>query len=167
MKTAKRLDAFEAYGETAMNAILAKMSEEGKDVINLGLGNPDVRLTEEQQKVLADACMNHDNHYYPSFYSTMQLKEAVAAKYQRRFGASCDPETEGLPLMRPAQRIFHAHTCMLVPKNIALVPDPSYLAYEGGDRIAGGVVEPVPSSEKTGSCPIWMASTQARRERRR
>jgi aspartate/methionine/tyrosine aminotransferase len=58
MKTAKRLNEFEAYLGTAMNLILTRMKEAGKDVINLGLGDPDVKPPEEQRKVLADACID-------------------------------------------------------------------------------------------------------------
>jgi hypothetical protein len=62
MKTAKRLNDFEAYLGTAMNLILTRMKEEGKDVINLGLGDPDVHPPEALRKVLADACMDIESH---------------------------------------------------------------------------------------------------------
>ncbi len=73
MKTAKRLNDFEAYLGTAMNLILTKMKEEGKDVINLGLGDPDVIPPEHMRKALSEACYDPDNHHYPSFYSPMPL----------------------------------------------------------------------------------------------
>ena len=55
MGTAGRLNPFEAYLGTAMNLILTRMKEEGKDVINLGLGDPDVQPPEEMRKALAEA----------------------------------------------------------------------------------------------------------------
>ncbi len=79
MKTARRLETFEAYLGTAMNVILTKLRMEGKDVINPSLDNSDVQPPEEQRKVLADACFNAWNHHYPGFYSSMPLKEAIAA----------------------------------------------------------------------------------------
>ncbi|MDH3877471.1 MAG: hypothetical protein OET18_06495, partial [Desulfobacterales bacterium] len=60
MKIAKRLETFEAYLGTAMNVILTRMKDEGKDVINLGLGDPDVQPPEDQRQALADACMDVD-----------------------------------------------------------------------------------------------------------
>ena len=153
MKVAKRLNDFEAYLGTAMNLILTKMKEEGRDVINLGLGDPDVVPPEHMRKSLADACYDPDNHHYPSFYSPMPLKEAIAGWYQRQYGIKCDPETEVLPLLGSADGLFHIHTCLLDVGNTALVPDPCYPAYIAGVIIAGGVIEPVPLLIENGFLP--------------
>ena len=153
MKTAKRLLDFDAYLGTAMNFILTKMKEEGKDVINLGLGDPDVRPPEEQRKVLAEACMDKESHHYPSFYSPLPLKRAIAEWYKRRFDVACDPETEVLPLLGSADGLFHIHTCLLDVGDTALVPDPCYPAYVAGVKIAGGVIEPVPLLKENGFLP--------------
>ena len=153
MKLARRLDNFEAYLGTAMNVILTKMKEEGKDVINLGLGDPDVVPPETQRKALADACLDADSHHYPSFYSPMPLKTAIADWYKRQYGVESDPETEVLPLLGSAEGLFHIHTCLLDPGDIALVPDPCYPAYVAGVAIAGGVMEPVPLLRENGFLP--------------
>lgn len=153
MKTAKRLNDFEAYLGTAMNVILTRMRKEGKDVINLGLGDPDVIPPENQRQALADACASPDNHHYPSFYSPMPLKEAIASWYKRRFGVECDPETEVLPLLGAADGLFHIHTCILDVGDTALVPDPCYPAYVAGVKIAGGVIEPIPLLKENGFLP--------------
>ncbi len=153
MEMASRLNNFEAYLGTRMNVTLTKMREEGKDVINLGLGDPDVQPTENQRRVLADACLDPDHHHYPSFYSSLPLREAMAAWYRRRFGVSCDPETEVLPLLGSAQGLFHVHICLLDPGDIALVPDPCYPAYVAGVRIAGGWIETVPLLRENGFLP--------------
>jgi histone deacetylase 11 len=132
MQLADRLDAFEAYLGTAMNVILTRMKAEGKDVINLGLGDPDVVPTVAMRKNLADACYDENNHHYPSFYSPMPLKEAIAGFYERQYGVKSDPETEVLPLLGSADGLFHIHTCLLDPGDTALVPDPCYPAYVAG-----------------------------------
>lgn len=153
MKTAKRLNDFEAYLGTAMNLILTNMKEAGKDVINLGLGDPDVQPPEAQRKVLADACMDLQSHHYPSFYSPMPLKQAIADWYKRRYNVECDAETEVLPLIGSAEGLFHIHTCMLDVGDTALVPDPCYPAYVAGVKIAGGEVRPVPLKKENGFLP--------------
>jgi len=153
MKLAKRLDDFEAYLGTAMNLILTRMKEEGKDVINLGLGDPDVVPPEPMRKALADACYNPQNHHYPSFYSPLPLKKAIAGWYERRYGVQCDPETEILPLLGSADGLFHIHTCLLDPGDTALVPNPCYPAYVAGVTIAGGVIEAMPLLKKNGFLP--------------
>ena len=153
MKTAKRLNDFEAYLGTAMNLILTRMKEEGKEVINLGLGDPDVYPPENQRKVLADVCMDVESHHYPSFYSPMPLKQAIADWYKRHFDVECDPETEVLPLLGSAEGLFHIHTCLLDVGDTALVPEPCYPAYVAGVKIAGGVIEPVPLLKENGFLP--------------
>ena len=153
MKLANRMDCFEAYLGTAMNEILTRMKSEGKDVINLGLGDPDVVPAEGQRKVLADACMDEANHHYPSFYSALPLKQAIAGFYKRNYQVECDPETETLALLGSADGLFHIHTVMLDPGDVALVPDPCYPAYVAGVQIAGGVIEPVPLLKENGFVP--------------
>ncbi|MBW2368856.1 MAG: aminotransferase class I/II-fold pyridoxal phosphate-dependent enzyme [Deltaproteobacteria bacterium] len=147
------MDKFEAYLGTAMNVILTKMRQEGKDVINLGLGDPDVVPPEHMRKALADACYEPDNHHYPSFYSPLMLKEAISGWYQRRYGVVCDPETETLPLLGSADGGYHIHTCLLDPGDIALIPDPCYPAYVAGVAIAGGVIEWMPLLKENGFLP--------------
>jgi len=151
MKLAERLNDFEAYLGTAMNVILTKMKNEGKDVINLGLGDPDVIPPEHMRRSLADACFDPDSHHYPSFYSPMPLKESISAWYERQYGVKCDPETEVLPLLGSADGLFHIHTCLLDAGDIALVPDPCYPAYIAGVKIAGGLIETVPLLKENGS----------------
>jgi LL-diaminopimelate aminotransferase len=153
MKTANRLNDFEAYLGTAMNLILTRMKEKGKDVINLGLGDPDVVPPETQRRVLADACMDRGSHHYPSFYSPMPLKQAISDWYKRHFNVACDPETEVLPLLGSAEGLFHIHTCLLDVGDTALVPDPCYPAYIAGATIAGGIIEPVPLLKENGFVP--------------
>jgi LL-diaminopimelate aminotransferase len=153
MQLAKRLNGFDAYLGTAMNMILTRMKAEGKDVINLGLGDPDVIPTERVRKILADASYAPDNHHYPSFYSPLPLKKAIADWYAQRYQVKCDPEKEVLPLLGSADGLFHIHTCLLDPGDIALVPDPCYPAYVASVKIAGGVVEPVPLLKQNGFLP--------------
>lgn len=160
MKLSNRLKNFDAYLGTAMNLILTKMRAEGKDVINLGLGDPDVQPPEHLRRALADACLDVNHHHYPSFYSPRPLKEAMANWYQRRFGTVLDPETEVLPLLGSAEGLFHIHSCLLDPGDVALVPDPAYPAYAAGVAIAGGVEVKVPLLEENNFLPDLSAIPQ-------
>jgi LL-diaminopimelate aminotransferase len=153
MRLAERLNGFDAYLGTEMNLRLTRMRSEGKDVINLGLGDPDVQPSDAQRQSLADACMDVDSHHYPSFYSPRPFKEAIAGWYRRRFGVDCDPDSEVIPLLGSADGLFHIHTCLLDAGDIALVPDPCYPAYVAGVRIAGGRVHPVPLRKQNGFLP--------------
>ena len=160
MRLSNRMNTFDAYLGTAMNLILTKMRTEGKDVINLGLGDPDVQPPEHLRRALADACLDVNHHHYPSFYSPRPLKEAMANWYQRRFGSVLDPETEVLPLLGSAEGLFHIHSCLLDPGDVALVPDPAYPAYAAGVAIAGGVAVKVPLLEENDFLPDLSAIPQ-------
>jgi LL-diaminopimelate aminotransferase len=153
MNLSKRLNEFDGYMGTSMNLILTKMRDEGKDVINLGLGDPDVIPPEHLTRSLADACEEIGNHHYPSFYSPLPLKEAIAGWYRKHYQVACDAESEVLPLLGSADGLFHIHTCLLDPGDVALVPDPCYPAYVAGVKIAGGMVEPVPLLRQNGFLP--------------
>ena len=148
MKLANRMNEFEAYLGTTMNIILTRMKNEGKDVINLGLGDPDVFPTATMRKALAEACLDTNSHHYPSFYDPLPLKAAMAGWYQRKYGVNCDPETEVLPLLGAADGLFHIHTCLLDAGDTALIPDPCYPAYIAGTKNAGGNDQNVPLLEK-------------------
>jgi LL-diaminopimelate aminotransferase len=153
MRVAKRLDQFKAYLGTEMNVRLTRMREEGRDVINLGLGDPDVTPPPHLLGALRDAVSSPDNHHYPSFYSNRPLKEAIAGWYERRFGVTVDPATEVIPLLGSSEGLFVIHLCLLDPGETALVPDPSYPSYAAGVKIAGGQVEAVPLLRKNGFLP--------------
>jgi len=153
MHVAKRLEQFKAYLGTEMNVRLTRMREEGRDVINLGLGDPDVTPPPHLLSALQDAVGDPGHHHYPSFYSNRPLKEAIAGWYGRRFGVDLDPTTEVIPLLGSSEGLFVIHLCLLDVGDTALVPDPSYPSYEAGVKLAGGLVEPVPLLRKNGFLP--------------
>jgi LL-diaminopimelate aminotransferase len=153
MHVANRLEEFKAYLGTEMNARLTKMREEGRDVINLGLGDPDVTPPPHLLSALGEAVSAPENHHYPSFYSNRPLKEAIAGWYRRRFDVTLDPATEVMPLLGSSEGLFIIHLCLLDVGDTALVPDPSYPSYVAGVKIAGGQVEPVPLLRENGFLP--------------
>jgi len=153
MRVAKRLDHFEAYLGAEMNARLTRIREEGRDVINLGLGDPDVTPPPHLLESLREAVSAPDHHHYPSFYSNRPLKEAIAGWYKRRFGVELDADTEAVPLLGSSEGLFIIHLCLLDVGDTALVPDPSYPSYVAGVILAGGQVEPVPLLRENGFLP--------------
>ncbi len=153
MQVAKRLDLFKGYLGTEMNMKLTKMREEGRDVINLGLGDPDVVPPQHLLDEMCKAVSNPNHHHYPSFYSNRPLKEAIAGWYKRRFDVDLDPNTEVIPLLGSSEGLFIIHLCLLDVGDIALVPDPSYPSYEAGVKLAGGQVEGVPLLRENGFLP--------------
>jgi LL-diaminopimelate aminotransferase len=153
MNLAKRMDLFKGYLGTEMNVRLTKMREEGRDVINLGLGDPDVTPPPHLLEALKDAVCAPHHHHYPSFYSNRPLREAIAGWYHRRFNVTLDPDTEVLPLLGSSEGLFHIHLCLLDVGDVALVPDPAYPSYEAGVKLAGGQMEAVPLLKENGFLP--------------
>jgi LL-diaminopimelate aminotransferase len=138
MKVADKLSIFKAYGGPAMNQKIAVMRAGGRDVINLGLGDPDMQPPEHLLTALTEATSVPENHHYPSAYQSKPLYEAIAGWYRRRYDVDVDPETEVLYCLGSAEGLFQIHNCLLDPGDIALVPDPAYPSYEAGVKIAGG-----------------------------
>lgn len=153
MQIANRMQAFNAYLGAEMNALLTQMKAQGRDIINLGLGDPDVVPPPHLLSALGQAVAAPENHHYPSFYSAKPLKEAIAAWYGRRFGVSLDPDTEVLPLLGSSEGLFHIHLALLDVGDTALVPDPAYPSYAAGVTLAGGQVVPVPLLRENGFLP--------------
>lgn len=141
MQIADKLNSFEGYQGPVMNQKIALMRAEGKDVINLGLGDPDVNPPEHLLKALADAISNPGNHHYPSAYPVKPFYNSVADWYKRRYGVQIDPETEVLYCLGAAECLFQLPNCLLNPGDTALVSNPGYPSHQAAVKMAGGKVE--------------------------
>jgi len=143
MQIAKRMEPLKGVLVMEMNMRLAKMKQEGRDVVNLGVGDPDFNPPEHLLQALQEAVGHPDYHHYPSFYPNQPLKDAVANWYKRRFGVDLDPNREVLSLLGSTDGLFMIHLCLLDSGDVALVPDPSYPSYSAGVKVVGGQVEKV------------------------
>ena len=166
-RLARRLEEFRSYLGTEMNVRLSAMREAGVDVINLGLGDPDVVPPQHLLNCLREAVGEPGHHHYPSFYSSLPLKEAISGWYRRRFGVELDPEREVLPLLGSSEGLFHIHQCLLDPGDLALVPNPGYPSYEAGVKAACGEVGYVPLLKENGFLPDLAAIPAGVAERAR
>jgi LL-diaminopimelate aminotransferase len=143
MQIAKRMEPLKGFLVMEMNMRLAKMKQEGRDVVNLGVGDPDFNPPEPLLQALKEAVGHPDYHHYPSFYPHQPLKDAIAGWYKRRFGVDLDPNREVLSLLGSTDGLFMIHLCLLDSGDVALVPDPSYPSYAAGVKVVGGQVERV------------------------
>jgi len=144
MQTANKLSSFNAYQGPAMNQKIALMRADGKDVINLGLGDPDFNPPEHVLKALTDTILNPGYHHYPSAYPLKPFYEAIANWYRRRHGVEINSETEVLYCLGAAEGLFQLPNCLLNPGETALVSNPAYPCYEAAVKMAGGKVESYP-----------------------
>ncbi|MEK3881398.1 pyridoxal phosphate-dependent aminotransferase [Paenibacillus sp. PL2-23] len=135
------------------NAQIAK----GKDVINLGQGNPDQPTPPHIVDKLKEAADNPLYHKYPPFSGYLFLKQAVAQRYREDYGVELDPATEVAILFGGKTGLVEISQCLLNPGDICLVPDPGYPDYWSGVALAGGEMAFMPLLEKNGYLPDFSA----------
>jgi LL-diaminopimelate aminotransferase len=153
-KSARRLDNLPPYAFAALGRKLATMRGEGKDVIGLHIGSPDLPPPDHVVDALNHAAHDPAKHGYAGFTGTPGLREAIAGYYDERFGVQLDPSTEVLPLIGSKEGIAHMALAYLDAGDVALVPDPGYPTYGMGTVLAGGEPHTFGLSSGNGFMPV-------------
>ena len=109
---------------------------EGRDVINLGQGNPDQPTPDHIVDALQTAASDPINHRYSPFRGLPELKQAAAEFYKREYGVTVDPETEVAILFGGKAGLVELPFCMLDEGDLMLLPDPGYPDYLSGVTLA-------------------------------
>ena len=153
MQKAKRLRNLAPYLFAQLEAKIAAAKKQGVDVINLGIGDPDLPtpphiIAEIQQQAATGA-----NHQYPTSVGMESLRESVANWYQKRYNVSLEPIGEVAALIGSKEGIGHLPFCYIDPGDIGLVPNPGYPVYEGGITLAGGQCHYMPLRAENGFLP--------------
>ncbi len=135
------------------NAQVAK----GRDVINLGQGNPDQPTPSHIVAKLQEAAANPLYHKYPPFSGYPFLKEAVARRYKEDYGVELDPASEVAILFGGKTGLVEISQCLLNPGDVCLVPDPGYPDYWSGVALAGADMAFMPLKEENRYLPDYKA----------
>lgn len=125
----------------------------GKDIIDLGIGDPDEASPKEVIDSLYQATQDSSNHHYPLDEGIPDFKNRIAQWYKERFGIALDSEKEILVLIGSKEGISHLPLGVINPGDVALVPDPCYPPYKGGTILAEGEVYPMPLLEENNFLP--------------
>ncbi|MFY9120127.1 MAG: LL-diaminopimelate aminotransferase [Syntrophomonadaceae bacterium] len=128
--------------------------QQGLDVINLGIGDPDQPTPEHIIAALTRAVHDPANHQYPSSVGLLRYRETVASWYQGRFGVELDPGTQVISLLGSKEGIAHISMAYLDAGDVNLVPDPGYPVYGIGTQLAGGTSYLMPLKEENGYLPV-------------
>jgi len=115
-------------------AIAAK----GVDIIDLGIGDPDLPTPPRIIDAMVQAVRNPANHHYPSYSGMEAFKIAISEWYQNRFSVTLDPESEVIALIGAKEGIANFSLAFLNPGDYALIPAPAYPVYNSGTHFAGG-----------------------------
>src|SRR5580704_11915243 len=143
-----RLKRLPPYVFAEVNAMKARARAAGQDVVDLGMGNPDLPTAPHIVAKLAEAAGNPRAHGYSASRGIPGLRKAQAAYYARRFGVELDPENEIIVTLGSKEGLANLAQAITSPGDIVLVPNPSYPIHPYGFIIAGGSVRhiPVPGS---------------------
>ncbi|MCF3108698.1 aminotransferase class I/II-fold pyridoxal phosphate-dependent enzyme [Niabella sp. CC-SYL272] len=139
MEIAKRLQGVGEYYFSKKLREIDELNRQGKHIINLGIGSPDLPPHPEVIRTLQEEAEKSNVHGYQNYKGSPVLREAFAGWYQRWYGVELNPETEVLPLIGSKEGIMHLCMTYLNEGDAALVPNPGYPTYRSNVTIAGGV----------------------------
>lgn len=137
-KFSKKLQALPPYLFLEIDKAKRKARAEGRDIIDLGIGDPDQPTPKFIIDALSQAALDPANHRYALDQGMPVLRNAIGDWYKRRFNVDLNPETEVLPLIGSKEGIAHFPLAFLNPGDFSLIPDPCYPPYKGGTILAGG-----------------------------
>ncbi len=138
MQTAKRLEGIGEYYFSQKLREISRLNSEGRNIINLGIGSPDLPPHPEVIKVLSDEAQKPTAHGYQSYKGSPILRKAITVWYEKWYGVTLDAENEVLPLIGSKEGIMHICMTWLEKGDQALVPDPGYPTYSSAVKLAGG-----------------------------
>lgn len=144
---AKRLQSVQEYYFSKKLGEIAQLNAEGRDIINLGIGSPDMPPPPEAVNTLTNSAKNQAGHGYQSYKGIPELRKAFCDWYLNFYGVTLDPDTEILPLLGSKEGITYISNTYLNEGDEVLVPDPGYPAYAAATKIAGAVVRTYELSE--------------------
>jgi len=153
IRIADRMNNIPPYIFAAVSKLIAAKQAEGVDVINLGIGSPDLTPPQFIIDAMKEAAEEAISHRYPSYFGLPELRQAIADWYAARFGVSLDSNREVVPLIGSKEGIANMAQVMIDPGDVALVPDPGYPTYSKGTLLASGEVHYMPLLEKNGFLP--------------
>ncbi len=140
----RRIGSLPPYAFAEVNRRKTEARLAGVDVIDLGFGNPDIPSPDVAVETLTAAASHPANHRYSVSRGIDDLREALAARYRRRFGIELDPETEVISTIGSKEGLSHLMWVLLQPGDAAIVPDPSYPIHIYAPVIAGAEVRTAP-----------------------
>ena len=140
---AERLDALPPYVFARLDELKVRAREQGLDLIDLGMGNPDGAAPQPIIDAAIAALQDPLNHGYPPFEGTASFRQAITDWYHRCYGVELSPDSEALPLIGSKEGLGHLAMAYVNPGDIILVPSPSYPAHFRGPLIAGAKIQQI------------------------
>src|SRR5918998_474409 len=142
----RRIDRFPPYVFSIVNDLKMSARRRGEDIVDLGMGNPDLPTPERVVEKLKEAAENPRNHRYSASKGVPKLRRAICDLYERSWGVELDPDTEAVATIGAKEGLAHLAWVLLGPGDSALVPEPTYPIHTYAMLLAGANVTAVPLS---------------------
>lgn len=149
----ERLKSLPPYLFAEIDKAKRKAIQEGKDIIDLGIGDPDQPTPDFIVEAMKKALDDGRNHHYALDAGLASLRRAITNWYKKRFNVDLDPDKEVYPLIGSKEGIVHLPLAIINPKEKVLVPEPGYPAYRAAVIFSGGKVEASPLLAKNNFLP--------------
>ena len=153
MRAANRLNSVQEYYFSRKLREVRQRIANGQDVINMGIGSPDLSPPEAALTALMESLSQPTAHKYQSYQGTPALRQTMATYYQDAFGVTLNPENEVLPLMGSKEGIMHISMAFLNEGDGVLIPNPGYPTYESVAKLVGARAVPYTLSAATNWLP--------------
>lgn len=137
IQPAERLQLVQEYYFSRKGKEIARLNEEGKDIISLAIGSPDMPPSQQTIQTLCNEAQKEDAHGYQPTMGTPVLREAMARFYKRWYDVDLDAATEVQPLIGSKEGILHVTLAFVNPGDSVLVPNPGYPTYTSLSKLLG------------------------------
>ncbi|MDX9715049.1 MAG: alanine transaminase [Dissulfurispiraceae bacterium] len=142
-----RIKRLPPYVFAIVNNLKMESRRRGEDIIDLGMGNPDMPAPQHVIDKLCEASRNPKNHRYSASRGITQLRVAITEWYKRRYDVDLDPETEAVVTIGSKEGLSHLALATIQPGDVVMTPTPSYPIHPYSVIIAGGEIRSIPIGE--------------------
>lgn len=139
-----KLNRLPPYVFAEVTTLLARARKNGEDIVDLGMGNPDLPTPGHVVEKICEAARNPRNHRYSASRGLPNLRAAITEWYQRRHAVSLDPDREAIAVIGAKEGLSHFVLMTIGPGDVVLCPDPAYPIHQYSVIIAGGDLRTVP-----------------------
>ena len=145
-----RIKRLPPYVFAEVNRLKAAARARGADIIDLGMGNPDLPTPQHIVDKLVETIAKPRTHRYSASKGIPGLRRAQAAYYERRFGVKLDPETQIVATMGSKEGFANMAQAITAPGDVILVPNPTYPIHEFGFLLSGAAMRHLPACDRRG-----------------
>jgi len=144
MQEFRRINRLPPYVLATVDALKKELRRKGEDIIDMGMGNPDIPTPKHIVKKLIEASKNERNHRYSASAGIPKLRLAISDWYKRRFDVDINPDQEAIATMGVKEGLSHLILATIGPGDVVFVPNPTYAIHPYSVIIAGGDIRSIP-----------------------